>query len=167
MRGMKLIIELNDSDYELLKNAGITIDFNALFHGKERDRELTFSTFNLIESLKNSTPYNPTGNLISREALKEDFKERNIWNPEIVSAIDNAPTVDLKDIYQEGHYDGHLEGYTKAINEERPQARWIATDETDEFYGRMYRCTHCGKETLACSCRNFCPDCGARMGGKE
>ena len=54
---MKIVIDLNDKDYELLKNAGITIDFNTLFHGKERDRELTFSTFNLIESLKNGTPY--------------------------------------------------------------------------------------------------------------
>ena len=51
---MKVVIDLNDRDYELLKNAGITIDFNTLFHGKEKDRELTFSTFNLIESLKNS-----------------------------------------------------------------------------------------------------------------
>ena len=33
------------------------------------------------------------GDLISREALKQDFKERNIWNQEIASAIDNAPTV--------------------------------------------------------------------------
>lgn len=35
--------------------------------------------------------------------------------------IHNAPTVDLKDIYQEGYHDGHLDGYTKAINEARPQ----------------------------------------------
>lgn len=48
---------------------------------------------------------------------------------DFLEAIDNAPTVDLKDIYQEGHYDGHLEGYTKAINEERPQSKWISVDE--------------------------------------
>lgn len=54
---MKVVIDLKDRDYELLKNAGITIDFNTLFHGKEKDRELTFSTFNLIESLKNGIPY--------------------------------------------------------------------------------------------------------------
>lgn len=42
--------------------------------------------------------------------------------------IDNAPTVSLQDIYQEGHYDGHLEGYTKAINEERPQGDLISRE---------------------------------------
>lgn len=82
------------------------------------------------------------GDLISREALKEiiikicgkcsnnitEYDENNIpdgncaiWH--ILNMIDNAPTVDLKDIYQEGHYDGHLEGYTKALNEERPQGK--------------------------------------------
>ena len=47
--------------------------------------------------------------------------------------------------------------------EDKSQGEWITTDETDEFYGRVYKCTHCGKGTLACSCRNFCPFCGADM----
>lgn len=44
-----------------------------------------------------------------------------------------------------------------------PKGEWSITNETDEFYGRVYKCTHCGKEMLACSCRNFCTWCGADM----
>lgn len=65
--------------------------------------------------------------LISRSALKEDIvklcRQINASNGITVPTlaftrvIDNAATVSLQDIYQEGYYDGHLEGYTKAINE--------------------------------------------------
>ena len=63
------------------------------------------------------------GDLISREALKKAIYEWRYhgYYDKLIEVIDNAPTIDLKDIYQEGHYDGHLEGYIKAINEERPQ----------------------------------------------
>ena len=57
--------------------------------------------------------------LISREGLKKHkvySEERHEYIVPVYN-IDNAPTVDLKDIYQEGYYDGHLNGYTKAINE--------------------------------------------------
>ena len=58
-------------------------------------------------------------------------------------------------------------GYTRAVKllpyDERPQGKWNVTDETDEFYGRVYTCTHCGKEMLGCGCRNFCTWCGAAM----
>ena len=47
--------------------------------------------------------------------------------------------------------------------EERPRGEWEITRETDEFYGRVLKCTHCGKEVLACGCRNFCTWCGAAM----
>lgn len=47
--------------------------------------------------------------------------------------------------------------------EERSQGEWEITGETDEFYGRVYKCTHCGKEVLACACHNFCTWCGAAM----
>lgn len=66
--------------------------------------------------------------LIDANALK-DIEYINKGNFNTVEGIrewiDNAPTVSLQDIYQEGYYDGHLEGYTKAINEERPQGKWI------------------------------------------
>ena len=85
-----------------------------------------------------------------------------------IEAIDNAPTV-IPD----------KDEFTKAIHQcladidewkkkyERPQGEWSITDETDEFYGRVYKCTHCGKEMLACGCRNFCTWCGASMEVKK
>lgn len=62
-----------------------------------------------------------------------------------LAEINNAPTVDL----------------ITAMS--KPQGEWSITDETDEFYGRVYKCTHCGKEVLACGCRNFCTWCGVSM----
>lgn len=63
----------------------------------------------------------PQGDLISRSELKKAFNKwwgcDDIPTNVVEDIIDNAPTVDIKDIYQEGYYDGHLDGYTKAINE--------------------------------------------------
>ena len=82
--------------------------------------------------------------------------------------IDNALTVEtytIEDI-QEVHENALILGAKLA---QRPQGEWSITNEFDEFYGRVYKCTHCGEETLACDCRNFCSWCGALMkkGGKE
>lgn len=66
--------------------------------------------------------------LIDANALKQDLRQyftdgvldgvsAKLAFNQILLDIDNAPTVDIKDIYQEGYYDGHLDGYTKAINE--------------------------------------------------
>lgn len=114
------------------------------------------------------------------DALKEDIvklcRQINASNGITVPtlaftrAIDNAPTIDLKDIYQEGYYDGHLEGYTKAINEERPQGEW------KEFKYGLYYCSRCFErvdkdieriESLVSKGErsNYCPNCGADMRG--
>lgn len=104
--------------------------------------------------------------LISREALKEKLNKKAldlanggmIFIESINHIIDNAPTVDLKDIYQEGHYDGHLEGYTKAINEEKPQGKWKGK-------GIERICSVCGFDVPVSKfelCK-FCPNCGADM----
>lgn len=76
--------------------------------------------------------------------------------------IDNVPTVepDLKEIYQEGHYDGHREGYEKAINEDRPQGEWI--EGTQGYY-----CSECEDIDSFYFEHNFCPNCGADMRGDK
>lgn len=109
--------------------------------------------------------------LISREALKKaitdatySFEQIPIRVDKVKEIIDKAPTVSLQDIYQEGYYDGHLEGYTKAINERRPQGEW----KYDGFCvtTTQYKCSICGTHTLDRS--KFCPNCGADMrGGRE
>ena len=92
--------------------------------------------------------------LIDADAFKEYIKEfeDDYENAYIICEyIDNAPTVDLT----------NMKLYS------RPQGAWSTTDETDEFYGGVYKCTHCGEETLACSCHNFCTWCGASMEVKK
>ena len=70
--------------------------------------------------------------------------------------IDNAPTVDLKDIYQEGYYDGHLEGYTKAINEEIPYGEWICPNCDLYEQAENNYCYYAGECTIACHrCKYF------------
>ena len=83
-------------------------------HGQE------YKPFEIIAS---GIPYNPTGDLISREALKEVVKDMRNANPsyghtcdvvdraELLDEIDNAPTV--SDRYDEGFRDG----YAQCIND--------------------------------------------------
>ena len=77
----------------------------------------------------------------------------------ILNKVHNAPTVDIKDIYQEGRCDGHLEGYTKAINEERPQGKWERRTMND------YRCSNCHYkvDSVERLVYKFCPKCGTAM----
>ncbi len=124
----------------------------------------------------------PQGDLISRSKLKKvinDFYDSHFigvvpnelitYANAVDTAIDIAPTVDLKDIYQEGHYDGHLEGYTKAINERKPQGEWKIIEHETLYLMGIYQCNLCSYK-YACPdefVRNFCPNCGADMRGKE
>ena len=54
---MKLIIDVDDNDYAMLKNTSITLDWNTLWHGKEKDKELTFAIFNLTKAIVDGLPY--------------------------------------------------------------------------------------------------------------
>ena len=49
---------------------------------------------------------------------------------------------------------------------EPKQGEWVATDNTDEWYGPVYKCSICGSEVI-CDCDNYCPNCGARMKGER
>lgn len=104
------------------------------------------------------------------DALKDEmskvFFNDNDDMIKIEKLIDNAPTIE-QEVYMTGeNYDLYIEGYKQAQKDFRSQGEWSITDETDEFYGRVYKCTHCGKEMLACGCRNFCTWCGAKMGNR-
>ena len=117
--------------------------------------------------------------LISREALKKDFKERlakcdewiekakdketrirasavKAFIAEVIMTIDNAPTV-TPDMAQVLAYESG-----KASNE-RPQGEWI----TDDMTLSAWRCNKCLYATPIT--HNFCPNCGADMqkGGAE
>ena len=44
--------------------------------------------------------------------------------------------------------------------------KWIESDEYDEFYGRLYRCSKCNTFVLG-DMDNYCSYCGADMRGNE
>lgn len=108
--------------------------------------------------------------LISREVLKKDFIETInaqgfMTTEEIISKIDNAPTVEEKS-YAMGYQDGLEDG----LDGIRPQGEWI-TVKQDTILGNFEvnnkvcdQCNHATKYEYP-----FCPWCGAdmRKGGAE
>jgi len=82
--------------------------FERTFTEEERDI--------LIRAIGNSKPYDDSGDLISREWLREEFKKsKKITFAEIVKIaciVDSAPTV--SDRYDEGYADGYFDGSVSA-----------------------------------------------------
>ena len=106
-------------------------------------------------AILNSKPYNPSGDLISREALKKaiteatyHFEQIPIRVDEVQKIIDNAPTV-----------------------EARPRAQFIRGDIWTEDSGGLeawghYRtCNNCKTKFKHLESRNFCSACGAIIEG--
>lgn len=102
------------------------------------------------------------------DALKADFKERNIWSKDIVDAIDNAPSVINE--YTKGFADGERSGRHFPLTDEekailvrqwRTKGEWIKIGEI----GLAYKCNRCGEVAVVPT--NFCSHCGADMGGVE
>lgn len=106
------------------------------------------------------------GDLISREALKEAIKEEQAEGfvyvasafDKVYELIDNAPTVDIWKIRQEGAENG----FKKAEHlYKRPKGEWINQSSTCGFINHGKACSLCGK--VVEFSENFCPACGARM----
>ena len=78
--------------------------------------------YDIHTAIAQSTPYNPSGDLISRSALKEQFiKAGKDYNHECViemlsalETIDNAPTVELRDNFDLGYVKGLEDGKREA-----------------------------------------------------
>ena len=123
---MKLIIDIEESDLYAIKTNQ--------YYGKE-----------LEKIIANGTPYNPSGDYISREALQNLTcgiidEEGNIHQVVMLADIDNAPTVEPR----------------------RPKGLWTF-DEKGYFY-----CDQCGKYPRdQYATTDFCSKCGADMRGKE
>ena len=87
---MKLIIDIDNNDYELINKIGVTLDLNTVFHGKEKDKEMTLAIFDLVKALKNGTPYEerPQGKWIDHS---EDYGYVECpFCHELTSCSDNA-----------------------------------------------------------------------------
>lgn len=101
---MKLIIDIDENDYELFKNSTIKPDWDTMWHGKEKDKEMMFATVRLIECLKNGTLVSTESDLISRSNLRAEVQRINQTYTEmsanqlgydILRAIDTILAVEL------------------------------------------------------------------------
>lgn len=109
--------------------------------------------------------------LIDADALKEALaKNITVWTFNVsydgilAEIIDNAPTAvdlpELKEAYQDGYKDGQ---------NDRPQGEW----EYNQYDGNPnignWHCSECRKIVSGKYNQypnyNFCPNCGAKMGG--
>ena len=133
----------------------------------------------------------PTGDLISREALKKELELskyiipndlNRLLNSEInrcIEAIDNAPTVEpeTKVVANVTFNKEQLEKIVKKAKTdilaqiERPQGEWIYTNKEDKEKGYGGYCSNCkcdmpifNEDWKMKYCEtNFCPNCGAKM----
>ena len=68
--------------------------------------------------------------------------------------------------------DDWLEGKVPNLNikdipsADRPQGKWIMRKPEEEGFGAVFQCPRCSCE-VDCVPTNFCPNCGARMKGKD
>lgn len=152
---MKLIIDIEEELYEaykgkppMLGDAGMDM---------------------IAQAIANGTPYNPTGDLISREALKKAIEESqpccNAW----IDIVDNAPAVHFIDVFNKNTY---LNSY-RSYSEPEPN-RYISRIDTECI---MLECPECKSRMIATAFSfavgtkgySFCPYCGAdmRKGGAE
>lgn len=157
----KYIIELAEEEYEAIKR------IPELYRG------------NIIKAIANGTPYNPSGDCISREALRSALEVTQYNDIDDLTRteklIDNAPPFEIneqtyKDAYDQGYADGWKERYGEPDG--RPKGKWIITREEQGSCGIIYKtrkCNKCGWEFSLVIPRNFCPECGAdmRKGGTE
>ena len=150
---MKLIIECAEQTYsECKKISGLSETAYVIAHG---------------------TPYNPSGDLISREALKKDIEKR-CGEPfdyiktivPTLKAIDNAPTVEtftLEDM--QNNFGAGVDSIIGKYDKAKGEWKTVKGIDGDEYY----ECPNCGEPwvlvagTPKDNNMNFCPNCGADM----
>lgn len=112
---------------------------------------------------------------IDADELKEVFKETDVhYGGKIKELIDNATTVPQVTVFAENASKEEIEDFKQELENvlERPQGKWILPN----FYGDgvSYECNKChiphegyiGKDDKPHG-YDFCPNCGAKMRGKE
>lgn len=159
---MELIIKISTEMFDTFKKHGI-MAFDNL---DEYDRDM------IADAIANGTPYNPSGDCISREALiKTVEKEEGIsWDSHgkddlcvRKKYIDNAPTVEYT----------FEEAFKKTVCEQRlycpqrPQGEWIPKRLWDNTH--IWVCSECGNQNKhGITVEKACWKCGAKMkGGAE
>jgi hypothetical protein len=167
---MKLIIDIPDEQYEYIKLS----DKNTFADVSSKEC--------MLYAIKNGTPVSTEGDLISRDALKEEFaKHTDSWGDLQVGwdyLIDNAPAVDpnkeLKELKARAEtYKAAYRIMSSAFEGEvrknkRQQGEW------EKCQNDTFRCSNCRQAdevptAMGTPIYNFCPNCGSdmRKGGTE
>ena len=140
---MQLIIDIPEEQYN-----------DIVKHLTDNDGNYAYSDFNLREIIRNGTPYNPSGDCISREWLEDAFDNLCCHNCKMCrnfriedsfykcALIDNAPTVDIKDQIAGAYNEVYMCG-NKEAEKARPKGEW--------YYGE----DECGQDGWFCSECNF------------
>lgn len=94
---MKRIIEIEEREFDLIEETTFVEDTDVMFRQTADDREKTLMMFRIIDAIKQSKPYDDSGDLISREALKnnEPHYDEEGYRVFYESEIDNAQAVDI------------------------------------------------------------------------
>ena len=81
------------------------------------------------------------------EAFKGQIKPNEIRFSmnDIRDNLENIPTIDAEPVRH---------------------GKWIETDEYDEYYGRLYRCSNCNTSVIS-DFDYYCPFCGSYMRGEK
>ena len=169
---MKQIIDIPDELFSIFKKHGIM----AFDYFNEYDKD------QIAIAITHGTPYNPSGDLISREALKEqinatDFDFGDYYDnteeirKRVCEVIDNAPPVPQVTVFAENADEKAIEDMKAELQnaiESRPQGEWINEHYDGGFW--YHTCNKCKSELEITSTENFCRNCGADMrpkGGAE
>ena len=126
------------------------------------------------KTLANATPYNPTGDCISREDLRKEVTEKvnfttvdgHIAYDKMLKLIDNAPTVEPRIEYGTDGQPYKL-SMTNGKEHERPQGEWMPKRLWDNTH--IWVCSECGNQNKhGITVEKACWKCGAKMkGGAE
>lgn len=165
---MKLIIDIDESNIQEIA------DYRKGEHQGQLRYEIVSNAF---KAIANGIPYETRGDMIRREALKDEVRKHakyyadktkeDRYNAgytecacEVLDFIDNAPTVEPRIEYGTDGQPYKL-SMTNGKEYERPKGEWVIS-------GFDYKCSNCGMLPYFRQ-YNFCPNCGAdmRKGGAE
>lgn len=85
---MKIVIDIEDNNYEYIKNSHITYDIKLLSKQSKKDIEGTLAILDMIDTIKNGTPLpKGHGRLIDADKLqheinndkREAFSKHEVW----------------------------------------------------------------------------------------
>lgn len=138
---MQIVIDIPEEDYNFIK------DLEFYTSGRRSGRAIEQ---NVINAIRNGTPCNPPGDLISRESLKKALKsnctpelchdintawcDRCCRTHEFEDLIDEAPTVEAFTPEQVKE----LVDLNRKLSEERPAGEWVRKVDVIQSIAKQY-----------------------------